>query len=486
MNTVLLKINSYVRTAQMFINGREPSVYSEMANFSYSQYIQAPDEILDAVARELNDDFALSVLGNTFEVLLFREAARRSDYCTDFCAAEKPFELSSKERAERLGSLLSEQTFSVGLEWVPAFERVQYGALTLCAANLVESALSIKCTGNTIAFSCTNMKTALPAESCSQDVVISACETLVINPRIGQAVAGANNPAAEIVVCSRLEPVVTAELPEVIESDHKVVPAVMSHPVGCKTPSVTITSSNPDVVSVDGIALIATAPGSSTIRAYIAGENNPFFIQDVTITKTIRAKEIQILSLDDAIHEGDVIPLHAAVLPADAVDAKELVWETSDLAVAEIKDGCLHVKNAGSCVIKASATCASGEMTITAAPRLRQMKISDSAITTSVGRKAPVSIRCIPENAYNADYIWKSSDESVAVIEQVDGQEYVKAVGIGNCTLTCTSLDGSIFDTCNIVVKSMMYKNEKNAFFSPASIAIFAALAYLIFKILFG
>ena len=134
MNTVLLKINSYVQTAQMFINGQEPSVYSEMANFSYSQYIQAPDEILDAVARELNDDFALSVLGNTFEVLLFREAAGRSDYCTDFCAAEKPCELSSKERAERLGSLLSEQTFSVGLEWVPAFERVQYGALTLCAA----------------------------------------------------------------------------------------------------------------------------------------------------------------------------------------------------------------------------------------------------------------------------------------------------------------------------------------------------------------
>ena len=487
MNTVLLKINSYAQTAQMFINGQEPSVYSEMANFSYSQYIQAPDEILDAVARELNDDFALSVLGNTFEVLLFREAARRSDYCTDYCAAEKPFEYPSQERAERLGDLLPAQRLSVYVEGIPAFESVQYGNLSLFITNEpAEGIISVMHKGNAVVFTCGNMKTVLPYEICSRDIVISVCETLLVNPKIGQAVSNVHDPSPEIAVCRCLEPVVTAELPKVIEYGQKEILPVMSHPVGCKEPMVFIISSNPDVVVVDGRTLLASAPGTTTIRAFISGENTPFFIQDVTVTKTIRANEIKILGLDNVLNEGAVIPLRALVLPADAVDAKELTWESSDPTVTEIKDGYLHANGAGSCIIKASASCISAEKTVTVSPKLRQLKISDSDISTSVGRKAPITVRCFPANAYNTDYIWESSDESVAVVEMVDGQEYIKAVGIGDCTLTCTSSDGSVFDACHASVKSMMYNSEKNAFSSPASIAIFVVLAYLIFRILFG
>ena len=487
MNKVLLKINSYAQTAQMFINGQEPSVYSELANFSYSQYIKSPDEILAAVARELNDDFALFVLGNTFEELLFREAAGRSDYCIDCGAVEKPFEFPSWERAERLGDLLLEQRFSVYVEGIAAFESVQYGNLSLCITDESnEGIISVIHKGNTVVFTCGNVKIVLPDEICSRDIVISAYETLLVNPKIGQAVSNVNDPSPEIAVCRCLEPIVTAKLPKVIEYGQEEILTVMSHPAGCKAPMVFVISSNPDVVVVDGRALLASAPGTTTIRAFISGENTPFFVQDVMVTKTIRANEIQILDLDNTLHQGTVIPLRASVLPADAVDAKDLTWEVSDPTVAEIKDGCLHAYGAGSCIIKASASCISAEKTVTVSPKLRQLKISASDITTSVGRKVPVSVCCLPVNAYNKDYIWESNDESVAVVEMVDGQEYIKAVGIGDCTLTCTSSDGSVSDTCHVCVKSMMYNSEKNAFSSPAAIAIFVVLAYLIFRILFG
>ena len=62
MNTVLLELNSYTQKAQIFLNGKEPSPYSELKNYKYKQLIEKPETVFAAIARELNDDFALSVV----------------------------------------------------------------------------------------------------------------------------------------------------------------------------------------------------------------------------------------------------------------------------------------------------------------------------------------------------------------------------------------------------------------------------------------
>ncbi|MGN0809644.1 MAG: Ig-like domain-containing protein [Christensenellales bacterium] len=54
-----------------------------------------------------------------------------------------------------------------------------------------------------------------------------------------------------------------------------------------------------------------------------------------------------------------------------------------------------------------------------------------------------------PENAYNQELIFTSSDESVAVIT---GYGMVKGVGEGTATITATTVDGGFTDTCEVTV----------------------------------
>lgn len=437
-----------------------------MANFSYKQYIQNPDGVLDAVARELNDDFELSVRGNSFEFFLYSEAANRSDYCISCNKMAAPFQLTTKERAERLSGLLPIQTFIVQSDRKDLFPRIQYGNLEInFTADTTNPDARCGTENNNIVIAVAGLKAAFPSDSFTQDILISACETLLINPIIGRAVASVADPAPEITVCGRLDPLVTAEIPEVIESGQCTVLVVTSHPADCNIPNITVTSSNPDIISVDELTLITAAPGTATIRAYIAGENKPFFTQDVSVKKTIRVSEIQIVGLDEALHEGSVIPLRAVVKPSDAVDAQDLTWESSDPVVATVKDGYLYINRAGSCVVKASTPCAFSEVTITAAPKLRTLKLSCSEIKTSVGHKVPVSVQIDPLDAFNAEYNWSTSDNSVAVVEKEDGKDVIKAIGIGCCILTCISSDGQISDKCQVTVESMMYKKRKKSVF---------------------
>ncbi len=60
-------------------------------------------------------------------------------------------------------------------------------------------------------------------------------------------------------------------------------------------------------------------------------------------------------------------------------------------------------------------------------------------------------VNILPEEAtYSTEVVWESSNTSVATVDE-DGT--VHAVGIGTATITATSLDGTVTDSCQVTVK---------------------------------
>ena len=55
----------------------------------------------------------------------------------------------------------------------------------------------------------------------------------------------------------------------------------------------------------------------------------------------------------------------------------------------------------------------------------------------------------MPEDATNKELIWKSSDESVAKVDETGN---ITAVGAGSATIMCQSADSGVFDYCNVSV----------------------------------
>lgn len=73
----------------------------------------------------------------------------------------------------------------------------------------------------------------------------------------------------------------------------------------------------------------------------------------------------------------------------------------------------------------------------------------DKISLTAIGQKVALSVTIKPENAFNKAYSFRSSDKSVAT---VDEKGVVKAVGVGTATITVTTSDGNKTDTCVVTV----------------------------------
>lgn len=472
MNDAILEVNSYTQSLRIFINGTQPSIYSELSNFTFAHALDKPRKILDAIAREVNDDFALLVTANDYEFYLIQLAAGECDYCTSCQRRAPTISLSTQERAAQMGQLVPIRNFLVYTPDVGAqLREAQYGGIRIAF------------TGER------SLPTDFSAEKIPTPLVLSACETRLVNPLLGGAIAGAADCSNEIAALGQLEPILQAELPERMEvgATHNVsVRAVLAaHSI----PEVSAKSSNPSVVAVDGMQISAKSAGSATVQLFRKGENQPFYSQVITTSTKVLAAQIELLGLDKNIHEGTIIELSAKVFPEDADDAGSIVYECSDPNIAAIRDGKLILLSSGSCEITAKAEKVSCTKKIFVQGKLASLTLSRKQLELNVGQRAAVSVVFCPSEAFNKEYRWESSDSSVAIVTEENGKEYIKSVGIGSCEITCRSADGTLTDTCAVQVNSIMYGNKKGAsMFSRVVMAMLSVIAglYLCFVLALG
>lgn len=73
----------------------------------------------------------------------------------------------------------------------------------------------------------------------------------------------------------------------------------------------------------------------------------------------------------------------------------------------------------------------------------------DQTLTITAGQTQQLTVTYTPTNATNLKVTWKSSNETIATVDE-DG--LVTAVGAGNCVITCTSEDGGHTAECYLTV----------------------------------
>lgn len=473
MSTVSITVNSYAQTARILIDGKEPSPYSEVSNYKYEHILIRPESVLEAIARELNDEFTLEVTGNLFEFFTLHQASKRVQDCTQCTYVAPKVKIASMARANHLGNNLPPKDFLVSVSAEPGYvipqlpEKIQYGTLCLYLSPTADSNANIHLhLGDTYNIS-NNATFTIPYDSVRDDkraqLLVSVAETFLVNPLIGECVRNHASGNPDIELCGSLEPVVSVSIPQSYEVGVNKEARVIVFPNDAEAPDIRMNSSNPDILTVKGTTLIPVAPGSATIQAYVAGENKPFYSQDVTVDKTIYVAKINIEGVEKVVNEGIPVPIQAVLTPYDAADANTLVWSVSNSHIAYVEDGRLVPIAPGSCTLTAKTSKAETSISFTVCPKLRELHLSEKELILNVGKSTPIEASITPVGAFNGDYTWSTSDKTVAVVVCEDGREYIKAVGIGSCTITCKAADNSVEDTCNITVRSIMYDKTRSS-----------------------
>lgn len=194
---------------------------------------------------------------------------------------------------------------------------------------------------------------------------------------------------------------------------------------------------------------------------------------------TLKVEKVPVTSIDITTQEGmelgvgGTTTLEYTIYPDDATD-KTVTWQSSDPNVATVgADGTICGITEGIVTITVTSNddpsvtdTYSLEVTIVHA---ESVTLNTDRLDLEVGEEGTLTATVYPTTAGNRDVTWLSSDEAVATV--VDGR--VTAVGLGEATITVTTVDGGHTATCVVnvvpVTFSVSFESEHGTVHSSVS-----------------
>ena len=172
--------------------------------------------------------------------------------------------------------------------------------------------------------------------------------------------------------------------------------------------------------------------------------------------KVINVSSITLDREEATIHLGSSLTLVATVRPENATDAS-VTWDSSNKSVATVEDGVVTPIKEGLTIITAKAgsrvTSCSVKVLAALVP-LESVSLDKTELTIEVEQSASLVYTLNPTNADVESLEWKSSDPSIASVE--DGVVTGLAVGKTDVTITVNGITAS----CEVKVKEKFIPAE--------------------------
>ncbi len=208
-------------------------------------------------------------------------------------------------------------------------------------------------------------------------------------------------------------------------------------------------SDNAAIASVDSEGVVtALKSGTATITATTVDGG---YTASCTLTLLQRATAIVTDKPEVKINRGTTCQLNAQVLPEDCYN-RAFKWTSADESIATVtEDG--FVEGVAPGVVTLTCTSLESGIFVTVQLTVHEPVTDFNLVEAEEELYTPLTKKLgtefLPLNASDKSVTWTSSDESVATVSQ-DGT--VTAVGKGTVTITATSNDSGISDSCSFTV----------------------------------
>lgn len=220
-------------------------------------------------------------------------------------------------------------------------------------------------------------------------------------------------------------------------------------PSNASTSSVTWTSTNTSVATVDSTGLV-TAKGVGSTVIILKTIDGGYSVYCTIIVKRV-ATTVKFDVTELSLKVGGFYYIKTTLTPADSTD-KELVWESSDTKIAVVdNDGKVTAKAAGSAIIMARTEAGGiAYCKVTVSQPVGGLILNFSEKTIYVNEKFELSVSVSPSSATNLGVTWKSSNTKIATITK---EGIVQGLVGGVAIITCTTADGGYTATCVVTVR---------------------------------
>ncbi|WP_337927444.1 Ig-like domain-containing protein [Anaerotignum lactatifermentans] len=220
------------------------------------------------------------------------------------------------------------------------------------------------------------------------------------------------------------------------------------NPEGATDKTVTWTSDNPEVATVEGGTVTAKAEGTAIITAKAGDKTATCTVTVAKADVAVESVTLDKTSLD--LKAGDNATLTATVNPESATD-KTVTWTSDKPEVVAVEGGTVTAKAEGTAIITAKAGDKTATCTVTvtkADVAVESVTLDKTSLELKAGNNATLTATVNPESATNKDVTWISDKPEIAAVE--GGTVTAKAEG--TATITVTTIDGGKTATCKVTV----------------------------------
>lgn len=234
-------------------------------------------------------------------------------------------------------------------------------------------------------------------------------------------------------------------------------------PAETSNQSVTWTSSDPEVASVDenGVAT-ALKTGEAVITAKT---NDTGLTAECRIQVITPVKGVKITAETNEVIKGETLQLKAVTEPEDA-DNQNVIWSSDDESVATIDEtGLVTAIACGTAVITAETQEGGYKDTyeIQVINPLQGIQLNQTDVSLYINESETLTATLYPEDATDTDFVWTSSNESAVTVDQ---NGTIKAISRGEAIITVSSADGTISASAEVLamIKATSIENDKNIY----------------------
>ena len=210
-------------------------------------------------------------------------------------------------------------------------------------------------------------------------------------------------------------------------------------------------------------------------KGYLATVQGTLTLKDVRIAGK-PARDVNLLKAFKLGPKGKIVVEDGAELTADAaalcvnkgetqklsltyrgapLSGKKARWTSSNGKIVKVsKAGVVTALKKGKAVVTATyrGHAVKCRVAVTNIVHVQAVEITEENPVVSLNRTAALKARFTPAKPTDRNLTWKSSDESVAT---VDESGVVTGVAVGTATITVTTADGGKADTCQVTVKEV-------------------------------
>ncbi|MCR5203291.1 MAG: Ig-like domain-containing protein [Lachnospiraceae bacterium] len=238
-------------------------------------------------------------------------------------------------------------------------------------------------------------------------------------------------------------------------------------PENASVKTVTWSSNNESVATINSGTVTAVNAGTAVISASVQGENGTTLTKNCYVTvleESISANSITITNKTDTGIVGSTLQLETTTSPE--VITNPITWSSLDTSVATVNDaGLVTFVAEGEVTIVATVDGKKDTVTIT----VEKGKVYPTSIvlnqdkaSVNVGQSVSLQASLLPSTITETDITWTSSDESVATV----AAGLVTAIGKGSATITAkakssedTYIEATFTIEVNVPVESIEITN---------------------------